>query len=66
MRAYDELQEIQKTAGEQLDKLSNVSDRLEDARQILISLNIGDEIGEVIEEIKEVIEIIEDAQADIY
>ena len=66
MSAYEELQEIQKTAGEQLDKLSNVSDRLEDARQILISLNIGDEIGEVIEEIKEVIEIIEDAQADIY
>ena len=26
----------------------------------------GDEIGEVMEEIKEVIEIIEDAQADIY
>ena len=66
MSAYEELQEIQKTAAEQLDKLSNVSDRLEDARQILISLNIGDEIGEVIEEIKEVIEIIEDAQSDIY
>ena len=66
MSAYDELQEIQKTAGEQQDKLSNVSDRLEDARQILISLNVGDEIGEVMEEIKEVIEIIEDAQADIY
>ena len=66
MSVYDELHEIQKTAGEQQDKLSNVSDRLEDARQILISLNIGDEIGEVIEEIKEVIEIIEDAQADIY
>lgn len=55
-----------KTAGEQLDKLSNLSDRLEDARQILISLNVGDEIGEVMEEIKEVIEIIEDAQADIH
>ena len=66
MNVYDELEEIQKTAGEQLDKLFNVSDRLEDARQILISLNIGDEIGEVIEEIKEVIKIIEDAQADIY
>ena len=66
MSAYDELQEIQKTAGEQLDNLSYVSDRLEDARQILISLNVGDEIGEVMEEIKEVIEIIEDAQADIY
>ena len=66
MSAYDELQEIQKTAGEQLGKLSNVSDRLEDARQILISLNIGDEIGEVMEEIKEVIKIVEDAQADIY
>ena len=47
-------------------KSSNVSGRLEDARQILISLNVGDEIGEVMEEIKEVIEIIEDAQADIY
>ena len=66
MSAYDELQEIQKIAGEQLDKLSNVSDRLEDARQILISLNVGDEIGEVMEEIKEVIEIIEDAQSDIH
>ena len=66
MSAYEEFREIQKTVGEQLDKLSSVSDRLEDARQILISLNIGDEIGEVIEEIKEVIEIIEDAQADIY
>lgn len=66
MSVYDELQEIQQKAGEQLDKLSNVSDRLEDARQILISLNVGDEIGEVIEEIKEVIEIIEDAQSDIY
>ena len=66
MSACDEFREIQKTAGEQLDKLSSVSDRLEDARQILISLNVGDEIGEVIEEIKEVIEIIEDAQADIY
>ena len=66
MSVYDELQEIQKTAGEQLDKLSNLSDRLEDAGQILISLNIGDEIGEVIEEIKEVIKIIEDAQSDIY
>ena len=65
MSACDEFREIQKTVGEQLDKLSNVSDRLEDARQILISLNIGDEIGEVIEEIKEVIKIIEDAQADI-
>ena len=29
-------------------------------------MNVGDEIGEVMEEIKEVIEIIEDAQADIY
>ena len=66
MSVYDELHEIQKTAGEQQDKLSNVSDRLEDARQILISLNVGDEIGEVMEEIKEVIEIIEEAQADIY
>ena len=66
MSVYDELQEIQQKAGEQQDKLSNVSDRLEDARQILISLNVGDEIGEVMEEIKEVIEIIEDAQADIY
>ena len=66
MSACDELREIQKTVGEQLDKLSNVSDGLADARQILISLNIGDEIGEVIEEIKEVIKIIEDAQADIY
>ena len=66
MSAYDEFREIQKTVGEQLDKLSNVSERLEDARQILISLNVGDEIGEVMEEIKEVIEIIEDAQADIY
>ena len=66
MSAYEEFREIQKTVGEQLDKLSNVSDRLEDARQILISLNVGDEIGEVMEEIKEVIEIIEDAQADIY
>ena len=66
MSTRDDFREIQKTAGEQLDKLSNVSDRMEDARQILISLNIGDEIGEVIEEIKEVIEIIEDAQADIY
>ena len=55
-----------KGTGEQLDKLSNVSDRLEDARQILISLDVVDEIGEVMEEIKEVIEIIEDAQADIY
>ena len=66
MSVHDELREIQEAAGEQQDKLSNVSDKLEDARQILISLNIGDEIGEVIEEIKEVIEIIEDAQADIY
>ena len=66
MSACDELREIQKTVGEQLDKLSNVSDGLADARQILISLNVGDEIGEVMEEIKEVIEIIEDAQADIY
>ena len=66
MSAYDEFREIQKTAGEQLYKLSNVSDRLEDARQILISLNVGDEIGEVMDEIEEVIEIIEDAQADIY
>ena len=66
MSAYAELREIQEAAGEQQDKLSNVSDRLEDARQILISLNVGDEIGEVMEEIKEVIEIIEDAQADIY
>ena len=66
MSAYEEFREIQKTVGEQLDKLSSVSDRLEDARQILISLNVGDEIGEVMEEIKEVIEIIEDAQADIY
>ena len=66
MSEYDEFREIQKTAGEQLDKLSNVSDRLEDARQILISLNVGDEIGEVMEEIKEVIKIIEDAQSDIY
>ena len=66
MSAYEEFREIQKTAGEQLDKLSNASDRLEDARQILISLNVGDEIGEVMEEIKEVIEIIENAQADIY
>ena len=66
MSAYDEFREIQKIAGEQLDKLSNVSDRLEDARQILISLNVGDEIGEVMEEIKEVIEIIEDAQSDIH
>ena len=39
MSAYDELREIQEAAGEQQDKLSNVSDRLEDARQILISLN---------------------------
>ena len=66
MSAYDELRGIQEVAGEQLDKLFNVSDRLEDARQILISLNVGDEIGEVMEEIKEVIKIIEDAQADIY
>lgn len=66
MSTRDEFREIQKTAGEQLDKLSNVSDRLEDARQILISLDVVDEIGEVMEEIKEVIEIIEDAQADIY
>ena len=66
MSVYDELQEIEKNASEQQDKLSNVSDRLEDARQILISLNVGDEIGEVMEEIKEVIGIIEDAQADIY
>ena len=66
MSTRDEFREIQKTAGEQQDKLSDVSDRLEDARQILISLNIGDEIGEVMEEIKEVIGIIEDAQADIY
>jgi hypothetical protein len=66
MSVYDELQEIQQKAGEQQDKLSNVSDRLEDARQILISLNVGDEIGEVMEEIKEVIKVIEDAQADIY
>ena len=66
MSEYDEFRESQKTAGEQLDKLSNVSDRLEDARQILISLNVGDEIGEVMEEIKEVIKIIEDAQSDIY
>ena len=66
MSVYDEFREIQKIAGEQLDKLSNVSDRLEDARQILISLDVVDEIGEVMEEIKEVIEIIEDAQADIY
>ena len=66
MSVYAELREIQEAAGEQQDKLSNVSDRLEDARQILISLNVGDEIGEVMEEIKEVIEIIEDAQSDIY
>ena len=66
MSACDEFREIQKTVGEQLDKLSNVSDGLEDARQILISLNVGDEIGEVMEEIKEVIEIIEDAQSDIH
>ena len=66
MSAYDELEEIQKTAGEQQGKLSNVSDRLEDARQILISLNIGDEIGEVMEEIKEVIEIIESVSAELY
>ena len=66
MSVHDELREIQEAAGQQQDKLSNVSDKLEDARQILISLNIGDEIGEVIEEIKEAIEIIEDAQADIY
>ena len=66
MSVHDELREIQEAAGQQQDKLSNVSDKLEDARQILISLNIGDEIGEVIEEIKEVIEIIEDAQANIY
>ena len=66
MSVYDELREIQEASGEQQDKLSNVSDRLEDARQILISLNVGDEIGEVMEEIKEVIKIIEDAQSDIY
>lgn len=66
MSVYDELREIQEAAGEQQDKLSSASDRLEDARQILISLNVGDEIGEVMEEIKEVIGIIEDAQADIY
>ena len=66
MSAYDEFREIQKTAGEQLDKLSNVSDRLEDARQILISLNVGDEIGEVMEEIEEVIEIIESVSAELY
>ena len=66
MSVYDELQEIEKNASEQQDKLSSASDRLEDARQILIALNVGDEIGEVMEEIKEVIGIIEDAQADIY
>ena len=66
MSVYDELQEIQQKAGEQQDKLSDTHDRLKDAIQILQRLNIGDEIGEVMEEIKEVIEIIEDAQADIY
>ena len=66
MSACDEFREIQKTAGEQLDKLSNVSDRLEDARQILISLNVGDEIGEVMDEIEEVIEIIESVSAELY
>ena len=66
MSVYDELREIQEAAGEQQDKLSSANERLEDARQILISLNVGDEIGEVMEEIKEVIGIIEDAQADIY
>ena len=66
MSAYDEFREIQKTAGEQQDKLSDTHDRLKDAIQILQRLNIGDEIGEVIEEIKEVIEIIEDTQSDIY
>ena len=66
MSVYDELQEIQQKAGEQQDKLSDTHDRLKGAIQILERLNIGDEIGEVIEEIKEAIEIIEDAQADIY
>lgn len=66
MSVYDELQEIQQKAGEQQDKLSDTRDRLKDAIQILKRLNIGDEIGEVMEEIKEVIGIIEDAQADIY
>lgn len=66
MSVYNELQEIEQNASEQQDKLSIVSEKLEDARQILISLNVGDEIGEVMGEIKEVIGIIEDAQADIY
>lgn len=66
MSVYDELREIETAAGEQLDKLSDTRDRLNDAIRILKRLNVGDEIGEVIEEIKEAIEIIEDAQADIY
>ena len=66
MSVYDELLEIEQKAGEQQDKLSDTRDRLNDAIQILKRLNVGDEIGEVMDEIKEVIEIIEDAQADIY
>ena len=59
MSICDDLLEIR-------DKASKLDDKLRNAIRILRKVNKGDEIGEVMDEIEEVIEIIEGAQAEIY
>ena len=59
MSICDDLLEIR-------DKASKLDDKLRNASRILRKVNKGDEIGEVMDEIEEVIEIIEGAQAEIY
>ena len=59
MNICDDLLEIR-------DKVSGLDDKLRKASRILRKLNKGDEIGEVMDEIEQVIEIIESVSAELY
>ncbi len=66
MSVYDELSRIETLAGEQQSELEKVADELSGAIRTLKSLNAGDEIGEVMDEIKVVIDTLEEAKDKIY
>ena len=68
MSIYCELDEMENVVKENKEKASKLNDKLYDAILILrcLNLNKGDEIGEVMDEIEEVIEIIESVSAELY
>lgn len=66
MSIYCELDEMENVVKENKEKASKLNDKLYDAILILRCLNKGDEIGEVMDEIEEVIEIIESVSAELY